>query len=246
MLGISRLDPGDVVRDVEWETLAFFTRLFVMVGAMVRTGVIGDLGEMAADATGGDLQGTAMALAYGSVVPSAVIDSIPFVAPVSPIVAEVVASSGARRRRCCGGPSPWARQDEVAQPHVGKALNAPDVAQRMGFDDPLLHAADLLVFPVLARDRQALVDLVRSTRSPLDQARGGAQPLLDTLTAYFDTGCVAAETARRLALSVRALTYRLERIHTLTGTNPADPAHRYTLQTAVIGARLLDWPGRPL
>lgn len=182
---------------MEWETLAFFTGLFVMVGAMVRTGVIGDLGEMAADATGGDLQGTAMALAYGSVVPSAVIDSIPFVAPVSPIVAEVVASSGARRRRCCGGPSPWARQDEVAQPHVGKALNALDVAQRMGIDDPLLHAADLLVFPVLARDRQALV---RSTLSPLEQARGGARPLLDTLTAYFDTGCVAAPRRPRAPL----------------------------------------------
>ncbi|GAA2570795.1 MULTISPECIES: PucR family transcriptional regulator [Streptomyces] len=127
-----------------------------------------------------------------------------------------------------------------------EALNALDVAQRMGYDDPVLRAADLLVFPVLARDRQALMDLVRSTLSPLEQARGGAQPLLDTLTAYFDTGCVTAETARRLSLSVRALTYRLERIHTLTGTDPADPTHRYTLQTAVIGARLLDWPTRPL
>ncbi len=127
-----------------------------------------------------------------------------------------------------------------------EALNALDVAERMGFDDPLLHAADLLVFPVLARDRQALLDLVRSTLSPLEQARGGAQPLLDTLNAYFDTGCVAAETARRLSLSVRALTYRLDRVHTLTGTDPTDPAHRYTLQTAVIGARLLDWPARPL
>jgi sugar diacid utilization regulator len=127
-----------------------------------------------------------------------------------------------------------------------EALNALDVAQRMGFDDPVLRSADLLVFPVLARDRQALMDLVRSTLSPLERARGGARPLLETLTAYFETGCVAAETARRLSLSVRALTYRLERIHTLTGTDPTDPAHRHTLQTAVIGARLLDWPARPL
>jgi DNA-binding PucR family transcriptional regulator len=75
--------------------------------------------------------------------------------------------------------------------------------------------------------------------------RGGAQPLLDTLTAYFATGCVAA-AARRLCLSVRVLTYRLERIQQLTGADPADPAHRYTPQTAVIGARLLDWPARGL
>lgn len=127
-----------------------------------------------------------------------------------------------------------------------EALNALDVAQRMGLDDPVLRAADLLVFPVLARDRQALVDLVRYTLGPLEQARGGAQPLLDTLTAYFDAGCVAAAAARELSLSVRALTYRLERIHTLTGCDPADPAHRYALQTAVLGARLLAWPGRPL
>ncbi|MFD5125721.1 PucR family transcriptional regulator [Streptomyces sp. NPDC058385] len=127
-----------------------------------------------------------------------------------------------------------------------EALNALDVAQRMGFDEPVLRAADLLVFPVLARDRQALVDLVQSILGPLERARGGAQPLLDTLTAYFDTRCVASETARKLSLSVRALTYRLDRIYTLTGTNPADPSHRYTLQTAVIGARLLEWPARPL
>ncbi|MDH2390929.1 helix-turn-helix domain-containing protein [Streptomyces sp. HNM0663] len=125
-----------------------------------------------------------------------------------------------------------------------EALTALDLALRMGIDEPLLRAADLLVFPVLARDRQAMADLVRSTLGPLQNARGGAVPLLDTLTAYFDSGCVSAEAARRLSLSVRALTYRLERIHKLTGSNPADPMHRYTLQTAVIGARLLDWPSQ--
>lgn len=127
-----------------------------------------------------------------------------------------------------------------------EALNALDLAHRMGLDGPVLHAADLLVYPVLTRDRQAMADLVRSVLGPLKQARGGPQPLLDTLTVYFDTGCVAAEAARQLTLSVRAMTYRLDRIRRLTGADPGDPVHRYTLQTAVIGARLLDWPAQEL
>ncbi|GAA3496562.1 helix-turn-helix domain-containing protein [Streptomyces prasinosporus] len=123
-----------------------------------------------------------------------------------------------------------------------EALGALEIAERLEMDDPVLRAADLLVYPVLARDRQAMADLVHHTLGPLTRARGGAEPLLDTLTAYFDAGCVSAEAARRLSLSVRALTYRLERIRKLTGANPSDPSHRYMLQTAVIGARLLDWP----
>lgn len=123
-----------------------------------------------------------------------------------------------------------------------EALNALDLAERMGLDAPVLHAADLLVYPVLTRDRQAMADLVESVLGPLRKGRGGAQSFIDTLTAYFDSGCVATEAARRLSLSVRALTYRLERIHSLTGADPADPVNRYTLQTAVIGARLLGWP----
>lgn len=143
----------------------------------------------------------------------------------------------------------------LGRPHPGaggaaasyaEALDALGVAHRLGLGGPLLRAADLLVFPVLTRDRAAMAELVLAALGPLRAGRGGAAPLLDTLTAYFDSGCVAAEAARRLNLSVRALTYRLERIHRLTGTDPGDPVQRYTLQTAVIGARLLDWPARPL
>ncbi|MCX4963532.1 helix-turn-helix domain-containing protein [Streptomyces sp. NBC_00654] len=146
-------------------------------------------------------------------------------------------------------------QVAVGRPHRGpggvvhsydEALEALDLAVRMGLDDPVLYTADLMVFPVLTRDRQAMADLVRSQLGPLQEARGGAEPLLKTLSVYFDSGCVAAEAARRLTLSVRALTYRLERIHQLTGSDPSDPMHRYALQTAVIGARLLDWPAKEL
>ncbi|MBK3645510.1 CdaR family transcriptional regulator [Streptomyces sp. MBT33] len=127
-----------------------------------------------------------------------------------------------------------------------EALNTLELAERLGLEGPVLRAADLLVYPVLTRDRQAMADLVRDALGPLTAARGGAEPLLETLNVYFECGCVAAEAARRLALSVRALTYRLARIHQLTGADPCDPGHRYTLQTAVIGARLLDWPAKAL
>ncbi|MEU1184292.1 helix-turn-helix domain-containing protein [Streptomyces sp. NPDC005820] len=127
-----------------------------------------------------------------------------------------------------------------------EARSALELAARLGLDDPVLRAADLLVYPVLTRDRQAMADLVQAVLGPLTAARGGAEPQLATLAAYFDSGCVAAQAARRLSLSVRALAYRLQRIHQLTGVDPTDPAHRYTLQTAVIGARLLDWPAQPL
>ncbi|MET9118380.1 helix-turn-helix domain-containing protein [Streptomyces longwoodensis] len=127
-----------------------------------------------------------------------------------------------------------------------EALSTLELAERLGLEEPVVRAADLLVYPVLARDRQAMADLVLSTLGPLRGARGGAEPLLRTLEVYFESGCTAAQAARRLALSVRALTYRLERIHRLTGADPGDPTHRYTLQTAVIGARLLDWPAQEL
>lgn len=80
-----------------------------------------------------------------------------------------------------------------------EVLNTLDLVIRLGMDAPVLNTADPLVYPVLTRDRQAMADLVRTTLGPLLHTRGGAQTSLDTLTTYFDTGCNAAETARRLS-----------------------------------------------
>ena len=143
----------------------------------------------------------------------------------------------------------------VSRPHSGavgvvrsyeEALSALDLAARLGLAATVLHAADLLVFPVLLRDRAAMADLVRTVLGPLEHARGGAEPLLATITAYAAAGYVNAEAARRLDLSVRALSYRLERIAALTGFDLDDSLQRYTLETAALGARLLDWPTTPL
>jgi Na+/H+ antiporter NhaD/arsenite permease-like protein len=97
LLALSRLDAEDVAKDVEWPTLAFFAGLFVMVGALVNTGVIGKLSEAAADAVEGRLLLATMVLLWGSAVLSAVVDNIPYVATMSPVVAELVRADGTDR-----------------------------------------------------------------------------------------------------------------------------------------------------
>ena len=74
--------------------LVFFAGLFVMVGSLVETGVIGDLSKAIADATGGELAPAAMLLLGGSAVLSAIVDNIPYVATMSPVVSDLVAGHG--------------------------------------------------------------------------------------------------------------------------------------------------------
>lgn len=127
-----------------------------------------------------------------------------------------------------------------------EARDALDLSGRAGLDDPVVHAQDLLAYQVLLRDRAAIADLITSLLGPLTEARGGAQPLLDTLAAYFAAGSNTAQAARDLHLSVRAVTYRLDRVRALTGANPASPRDAFALHAAVLGARLLGWPAKPI
>ncbi|HEX2215075.1 MAG TPA: helix-turn-helix domain-containing protein, partial [Mycobacterium sp.] len=143
----------------------------------------------------------------------------------------------------------------VGRPHPGpggvvrsyeEARGSIELAASLDLAAHVVHTADLLVFQVLLRDRVAMIDLVHTVLSPLAHTRGGAEPLLATLEAYFAVGGVTAAAARRLFLSVRAVTYRLDRIRSLTGKDVNDPTDRFTLEAAVLGARLLGWPTVPL
>jgi hypothetical protein len=123
-----------------------------------------------------------------------------------------------------------------------EARDALALAQRLWLSEPVVKAEDLLVYQVLLRDRGAVCDLIDTVLTPLRRARGGAGPLLETLETYFGNGGNTTRTAQLLHLSVRAVTYRLHRIAALTGLHPGNPTHRYTLHTAVLGARALGWP----
>jgi Na+/H+ antiporter NhaD/arsenite permease-like protein len=94
LLALSRLKAGEVAQDVEWPTLVFFAGLFVMVGALVNTGVIEEISRAAIDATEGRLFFASMVLLWGSAFLSAIVDNIPYVATMSPVVAEMVNSNG--------------------------------------------------------------------------------------------------------------------------------------------------------
>jgi Na+/H+ antiporter NhaD/arsenite permease-like protein len=94
---ITRLDDeSDYLTGVEWETLLFFAGLFIMVGALVKTGVIAHLARLATEATGGNPLVTTMLILGVSVPVSGIIDNIPYVATMTPIVAELAASMPAQ------------------------------------------------------------------------------------------------------------------------------------------------------
>ncbi|MFE9103045.1 ArsB/NhaD family transporter [Actinomadura geliboluensis] len=90
LVAATKVTTEEALSEVEWPTLVFFAGLFVMVGGLVETGVIGDVSKAAADATDGRLGVAAMLLLWASAVLSAIVDNIPYVATMSPIVADLV------------------------------------------------------------------------------------------------------------------------------------------------------------
>lgn len=92
LIVISKMDREDYLSGVEWETLLFFAGLFVMVGALVDTGAIGALAKAATQLTGGNALLTTMGILGVSAPVSGIIDNIPYVATMTPVVAELSTS----------------------------------------------------------------------------------------------------------------------------------------------------------
>lgn len=78
-----------VFSKVEWLAIFFFAGLFILVGALVETGVIALLAKEAVQLTSGDLTATSMLILWMSAIASAFIDNIPFVATMIPMIKEM-------------------------------------------------------------------------------------------------------------------------------------------------------------
>ncbi len=86
---VSRLEHTEYLSSVEWETLLFFAGLFVMVGALVKTGVMKKLAHLAITATGGNVLVATMVILVASMLISGFVNNVPYAAAMTPIVGDL-------------------------------------------------------------------------------------------------------------------------------------------------------------
>lgn len=74
------------MKSVEWATIFFFIGLFIAVGGLIEVGIIGQMAEKAVEITGGDVTQTSLLVLWLSAIVSSVLDNIPFVATMIPLI----------------------------------------------------------------------------------------------------------------------------------------------------------------
>jgi Na+/H+ antiporter NhaD/arsenite permease-like protein len=84
----------DAFNEVEWITIFFFVGLFIVVHGVDGTGLLKLLADKMLALTGGDLNATAMVILWSSAILSAVIDNIPFVATMIPLIKAMAPTFG--------------------------------------------------------------------------------------------------------------------------------------------------------
>jgi Na+/H+ antiporter NhaD/arsenite permease-like protein len=86
---ISNLKPEQFAKDVEWGTLVFFAALFIMVGALVNVGALKTVADAIAAFVGNDGALAAGVIVGFSAIVSGIIDNIPYVTSMAPVVQQL-------------------------------------------------------------------------------------------------------------------------------------------------------------
>lgn len=81
--------PHHVLAEVEWPTIFFFIGLFIIVGAVVKVGFIKLMSLKILELTQGDLFLTSMVIMWFSAFASAIVDNIPYVATMNPLIIDM-------------------------------------------------------------------------------------------------------------------------------------------------------------
>lgn len=94
LLLLTLKEPEEHLKEVEWTTIFFFIGLFILVAGLEHVGVIRLLAEQLMALTGGNMTFMTLLILWGSAVFSALIDNIPFVATMIPLIKDIGAISG--------------------------------------------------------------------------------------------------------------------------------------------------------
>lgn len=86
----------EIFNSVDWTTIFFFIGLFVMVYGLEVTGVLEILGQYFLELTDGSLEKMMFLILWSSAIFSSVIDNIPFVATMIPMLKSIEESMGGR------------------------------------------------------------------------------------------------------------------------------------------------------
>jgi len=82
----AREDVHEIFNTVEWPTLFFFIGLFILVGAVVKAGIISDLATGVLSWTGGRTDLAALVVLWMSGFISAIVDNIPYTVTMVPLI----------------------------------------------------------------------------------------------------------------------------------------------------------------
>ena len=82
-------EPHHILADVEWPTIFFFMGLFIIVGGVVKVGLIKWMSLQVLALTEGNLFATSMVVMWFSAFASAIVDNIPYVATMNPLIVDM-------------------------------------------------------------------------------------------------------------------------------------------------------------
>ena len=85
-----------IFADIDWTTIFFFTGLFVIVYGLEETGILKLLGEKFLDITNNNLEKITLMTIWVSAILSSIVDNIPFVATMIPMLKSMEESIGGR------------------------------------------------------------------------------------------------------------------------------------------------------
>jgi Na+/H+ antiporter NhaD/arsenite permease-like protein len=91
---VTKIDLEEALSHIEWTMLFFFIGLFVMVGALVETGAIGEVADGVEDLTGGNRSAELIGIVWIAAAGSALVDNIPFTTAMVPVVKELQQAAG--------------------------------------------------------------------------------------------------------------------------------------------------------